>query len=316
MLLDTILQRGQSSRLYQSLVYEQQLAAQVGSGFRGARRSPGVYTLLAILSEGKSADDGVKSLQAEIAKIRDTPVSAAELEEARNELLAEALAARETSDGRADRTGALGDPVQVIRPPPISMLAQLQTVTAADVQRVAKSIMDDTRSVTIRYLPEAGGREGRRHRQRRRPSRPCSVDIPAAEIPTYALAPEDKRQQPPAAGAAQWPPRCPPPREKTLANGLRVIVANRPGLPLVAANLSIAAGGALDPADRAGLASMTADLTTRGTATRSATDISREVESLGASLGARRECRCLQRVDRHRRRQGRAGVRRHGRRGA
>jgi zinc protease len=65
-----------------------------------------------------------------------------------------------------------------------------------------------------------------------------------------------------------------------------VIVARRPGLPLVAANLGIAAGASLDPADRAGLASMTADLTTRGTATRSATDISREVESLGASLSA------------------------------
>jgi zinc protease len=80
--------------------------------------------------------------------------------------------------------------------------------------------------------------------------------------------------------------KVPAATEKTLANGLRVIVANRPGLPLVAANLGIAAGGALDPANRAGLASLTADIATRGTATRSATDISREVESLGASLNA------------------------------
>ena len=72
----------------------------------------------------------------------------------------------------------------------------------------------------------------------------------------------------------------------TVMANLRVIVANRPGLPLLAADLRLAAGGALDPSDRAGLATMTADLATRGTATRSATEISRQVESLGASLGA------------------------------
>ena len=80
--------------------------------------------------------------------------------------------------------------------------------------------------------------------------------------------------------------KIPPATEKTLANGLRVIVANRPGLPLVAADLRFSAGSALDPADRAGLATMTADLATRGTSTRSATDIARQIESLGASLGA------------------------------
>ena len=57
-------------------------------------------------------------------------------------------------------------------------------------------------------------------------------------------------------------------------------------LPLVSANLSIAGGSALDPATKAGLASLTADMATRGTATRSATDIARQVESLGGSLSS------------------------------
>ncbi len=279
-LLDTILQRGESSRLYQALVYEQQLAAQVGSDFE-VRVDPGVYSLLAILSEGKSADDGIKALRAEIAKIRDNPVDAAELEEARNELLAEALQKRETSDGRAFE---LAQSVIVYKDPSASdrLLAQLQKVTAADVQRVARAIMDDTRSVTIRYLPETSGAKGDVIASAGT-IRPASIDIPAAEIPSYALAPENKRQQPPAPGPTVAA-RVPTASEKTLTNGLRVIVANRPGLPLVAANLSVAAGGALDPSDRAGLASMTADIARRGTAMRSATDISREVESLGASL--------------------------------
>ncbi len=238
---------------------------------------------MAILSEGKTADEGLASLQAEITKLRDQPVTAAELDEARNELIAESLQQRETSSGRADELAhsviVFGDPAASDR-----ILAELQTVTAADVQRVAKSIMDDTRAVTIRYLPAEAGSKGDVIADSKQ-IQPVAIAIPAAEIPAYALAPADRRVLPPAPAAA-IAARVPAASEKTLANGLRVIVANRPGLPLVAADLRIAAGSALDPADRAGLASMTADLTTRGTTTRSATEISQQIESLGASLGA------------------------------
>ena len=58
--------KGESSRLYQSMVYTQQVAAQVFTNLE-ATRDPGAYTLAAVLSEGKSPDDGVKSLMAEIA---------------------------------------------------------------------------------------------------------------------------------------------------------------------------------------------------------------------------------------------------------
>jgi zinc protease len=282
MVLDTILQRGQSSRLYQSLVYEQKLAADTGSVFE-IRQQPGIYTLYAILSESKAADDGVKSLQAEVAKIRDTEVSAVELEEARNELITAALRGRETAEGRADELARsvvlFGDPAAFD-----NILAQLQKVTAADVQRVAKSIMDDARSVILRYLPATAGAKGDTIADSKN-IQAVKADIPAAEIPVYALAAADQRKSPPEPTTA-IAAKVPTASEKTLGNGLRVIVANRPGLPLVAADLRLNAGSSLDPVDRAGLAAMTTDLTTRGTATRSATDISRQIESLGASLSA------------------------------
>ena len=282
MLLDAVLQRGFSSRLYQSLVYEQQLAAQVGSLFE-IRQHPGAYALFAILSEGKSADDGVKALREQIAKIRDSAVSSAELDEARSELITEALQLRETSYGRAEELArsviVYGDPAAADR-----NLASLQSVTTADVQRVAKSIMVDKRSVTIRYLSEAPGAKGDVVSNSKSVAT-AKIDIPAREIPTYTLAPEDRRQRAPEPGPTVAA-KVPAATETTLANGLRVIVANRPGLPLVAADLRISAGGALDPASRAGLATMTADVASRGTATRSATDVSHEVESLGALLTA------------------------------
>ena len=75
------------------------------------------------------------------------------------------------------------------------------------------------------------------------------------------------------------------PQEKTLANGLRVIVVERPGVPLLSAAFVVRSGSEADPAKLAGLAKFTGDLLTRGTATRTAPQIASEMESLGASMG-------------------------------
>jgi len=81
----------------------------------------------------------------------------------------------------------------------------------------------------------------------------------------------------------------PKPSELTLPNGLRVIVVERHESPLIAAQLVIKNGGEVDPAELAGLADMTANLITKGTQSRSATQIAEEIESLGGALesGAR-----------------------------
>src|SRR5437870_8786298 len=78
----------------------------------------------------------------------------------------------------------------------------------------------------------------------------------------------------------------PKPVEKTLPNGLRVIVVQRSQLPLVTAQVLIKSGGEVDPADLSGTADMTASLLTRGTTTRSATQIAEAIEALGGSFGS------------------------------
>ena len=80
--------------------------------------------------------------------------------------------------------------------------------------------------------------------------------------------------------------KLPQPAEKTLANGLRVIVVPKHDIPLVAARLLVKAGAASDPAGRDGLAMMTATVLTQGTKTKSAEQIARGVEALGATLSA------------------------------
>jgi len=84
--------------------------------------------------------------------------------------------------------------------------------------------------------------------------------------------------------AAPRPVQVPKPVEKTLANGLRVIVIEKKGVPLVAVRLLIKNGGEGDPANLPGLADTTASLLTKGTTTRTAEQIARGVEALGATL--------------------------------
>src|SRR6266478_2583397 len=97
---------------------------------------------------------------------------------------------------------------------------------------------------------------------------------------------------------AQSPQATPPPPtaprsavfpksvEKTLTNGLRVIVIPRTQMPLVTAQLLIKSGGEVDPADLSGVADMTASLLTRGTTTKSATQIAEAIEALGGTLNS------------------------------
>jgi zinc protease len=102
-----------------------------------------------------------------------------------------------------------------------------------------------------------------------------------------AIAATPGVDSPPAA----QPPRplvIPPLVEHTLANGLTVVVASRRELPLVSLSLTVRAGPEADPADRAGLAEMTAALLSMGVDRQgkpvSATQIAREADALGGSL--------------------------------
>src|SRR6266576_3244435 len=96
-------------------------------------------------------------------------------------------------------------------------------------------------------------------------------------------------QAPQATPPPPQPPRMvqfPKPVEKTLPNGLRVVVVQRSEMPLVSAQLLIKSGGEVDPADLSGVADMTGALLTRGTTTRSATQIAEAIEALGGSINS------------------------------
>ncbi len=152
-MVDIILSQGRSSRLYQSLVYQQQIAQSTNAN-ADLKEDAGLFELTAIVAAGKKPEDAEAALRAEIKKLQDTPVSAAELEKAKNQIITSQLRQRETNNGKANALGQaavlLGDPNRVN-----TALEKLQAVTAADLQRVANKYFTDKNRYVFLYLPES-----------------------------------------------------------------------------------------------------------------------------------------------------------------
>jgi zinc protease len=98
------------------------------------------------------------------------------------------------------------------------------------------------------------------------------------------LAPVHSEQQTPPPPGPPPALHLPVPQEKTLSNGLRVVVVELKGVPLVTTSLVVRHGSESDPEDLSGLADMTAALLTKGTRTRSAPQIAQAIEALGGTL--------------------------------
>jgi zinc protease len=73
---------------------------------------------------------------------------------------------------------------------------------------------------------------------------------------------------------------------EVLPNGLVLLVAERPAVPIVAVRVFTRAGAVLDPEDKGGLAGLTGALLTRGTAKRTGPEIDAAIEFVGGGLEA------------------------------
>ncbi len=92
---------------------------------------------------------------------------------------------------------------------------------------------------------------------------------------------------------SERPPRPLPAREvkfppysvRTLPNGLQVIAVSHNEQPAVSLRLIVRAGGAQDPADKPGVATLAAALLDQGTTTKNAEQIATAIDSIGGALG-------------------------------
>lgn len=107
----------------------------------------------------------------------------------------------------------------------------------------------------------------------------------ACGAPAVTTGPGALRSGPPPP-LPERPLQFPSFHEFALDNGLRVLLVEHHGQPIANVSLYVRAGEARSTAEQAGLAGLTAEVLTKGTATRSATEISSIAESLGGSISA------------------------------
>jgi zinc protease len=93
------------------------------------------------------------------------------------------------------------------------------------------------------------------------------------------------QEQPPAPSAPKSG-IIPAVRESKLKNGLTIAVVEKHSVPLVTVQLLVRSGASSEPTEKAGLANLTASMLTKGTKTRSATQIAEEMEFLGGSINS------------------------------
>jgi zinc protease len=110
--------------------------------------------------------------------------------------------------------------------------------------------------------------------------------FPAGLAPSLTAL--DRSKGPPPGHAEKL--HLPPMQTGTLSNGLKVVLAERHGAPVVNLSMLVDAGFASDSHDLPGLASLTLRMleegTRKGNSVRSSQQVSAELEALGASFGA------------------------------
>lgn len=120
-------------------------------------------------------------------------------------------------------------------------------------------------------------------------SQPFRTALAALFLLTAATAASSQETKPAVTPPAPKPAqeiRFPPFEEKTLANGLRLVVIEQHETPSVTLRLLVPAGRVHVPSAKAGVADATASLLREGTASRTSQQIAQTIDSIGGSLDA------------------------------
>ena len=275
--MDAIMSRGDNSRMHKALIRTGKAVQAVH--FAQTSEEAGVLAQFAVINPQANMEDVSAILVAEREKMRDEPVTAAEIAEAKSELIASSLRRRETARGRAFALGeslvSTGDPYHADK-----RLAAISAVTANDVQRVAKKYYDPSQRTDITYTQ---GEDDPSKYANPLPM-PTFRTLPPATGKIRQVKPEGERMAPPGPGPS---PDVVAPEiiETTLSNGVKIVAVQTGNVPIATMSVLVSGGSKSDPRAKAGIAEMAAAIANTGTPEMGAPAIAAKFESLGASFG-------------------------------
>ena len=156
--LSTILSGGRSSRFFESIVRQKQLAASVFA-FASDARGAGLFTIIGTPLQGKEPAQLEAAIDAELERVKAEPVAGWELEKARTT----ARSALINSLGSALTRAILLSEYALFYNDPGRLntrAERIQRVTAADVQRVARQYLVTTNRTVVTTTPKAAPPSG------------------------------------------------------------------------------------------------------------------------------------------------------------
>jgi zinc protease len=155
-----VLSDGESSRIYRKLVYETQLAlAAFGGG--NIIEDPNLFFAVAIVQNGRKPEDAANALIAELDRLRNEPITKAELQQAKNQFARDYILGRESNKDKALQLGHAVVIHNDIRTADGEFDIFMNT-TAADVQRVAQTYFKPENRLVLTIMPRGTGNGGAR----------------------------------------------------------------------------------------------------------------------------------------------------------
>ncbi len=273
--MDAILTGGRSSRLYQALV-EAGLASSM-SASPAELIEPGWYEINVTAVPGQQLSKISQVLQQSLTKLQQKQVAPDELNRAKTQLQAAFVLNNQDITSQATQLGyseiVSGDYLYIKR-----YLEAIGKVSAADVQRVAKTYLNSTQQTIGFFEPTlSDGKPGEKSASSGRTVENFSPGKPVdpAELAKYL----------PAAKSTSVSTKQPLPEQFIFKNGLQVLLLRDRSVPTVNLSGQIQAGSVFDTNQKAGLANLVASNLMNGTQTTNALTLAKILEDRGASLG-------------------------------
>ena len=249
---------GKTSRLYERLVYRDQVATAVEAE-NEAREIAGQFNYEVTAKPGQDLAKVEAAAAEELRRFLKDGPTAEELRLARTSIFSNYVRTVERVGGFGGKSDLLarcqtytGDPHCYKR-----YLQWVHDATPAEVRAAAQAWLSDGDYV---------------------------LEVHPYPTTLKAGAPID-RSTPPALGHAEKL-TLPPMQRATLSNGLKLVVAERHDAPLVNFTLMVDSGYAADSAERPGVASLSLRMLEEGDKSHNALQVARELESLGATFSA------------------------------
>ena len=278
----SILGGGKTSRLYQKLVYQAQIAQSVSCNNQ-SKMVTSIASCDIVARPGVKLEDLEAAFDKEVEALRKDGPAQAELDRVRNQHLSGLIRGLQRLGGfggvadMMDRYNQyMGDPGYLPKD-----VARYEAVTTASVQKVAQDVFGKNLRAVIYCTPGKKVTEDV-------PRSPEDTDANVKVVPPYSAEFETAqswRKDAPKPGPEPVL-HLPAPKTFALANGVKVYLIEEHALPVFSASLVTLAGGEENPKEKPGLAAFTARMLSEGTATRSSTQLANDVAQIGAELNA------------------------------